>query len=167
MPNRVLLCDFGVSAMLPSNASKRTTFIGTPYWMAPEVITTGASYDYKADIWSFGITVLEMANGEPPMSGQDARRAIMLIPKQRAPRLEGGTWSREMREFVTGCLNEEPADVSRCGRGVQAMSDSNCLSACPPASSRRRRSFDSNPSSRSRTSTSCWSTCRNGKTEAT
>ncbi len=79
--------------------------------MAPEVITTGASYDYKADIWSLGITILEMANGEPPMSGQAAERALMLITKQRAPRLEGSGWSREMKEFVVGCLNEEPQDV--------------------------------------------------------
>jgi protein-serine/threonine kinase len=112
MPNRVLLCDFGVSALLPSTASKRTTFIGTPYWMAPEVITTGASYDTKADIWSFGITILEMANGEPPMFGQPAERALAMITKQRAPRLEGG-WSKEMKDFVVGCLNEEPADVGR------------------------------------------------------
>jgi len=109
MPNRVLLCDFGVSALLPSTTSKRTTFIGTPYWMAPEVITTGTSYDTKADIWSFGITILEMANGDPPMYGQPAERALAMITKQRAPRLDGG-WSKEMKDFVVGCLNEEPAD---------------------------------------------------------
>lgn len=108
-PNRVLLCDFGVSALLPSTSSKRTTFVGTPYWMAPEVITKGRSYDYKADIWSFGITTLEMAHGEPPMSGKTAQMALALIPKESAPRLEG-SWSREMKEFVAGCLTEEPAD---------------------------------------------------------
>lgn len=84
--------------------------------MAPEVITEGRMYDSKADIWSLGITTLEMAHGEPPLSGQPAGHAIMVIPKSRAPRLEGGSWSREMREFVVGCLNEEPADVSAsCG----------------------------------------------------
>jgi protein-serine/threonine kinase len=80
--------------------------------MAPEVITEGRMYDSKADIWSLGITLLEMAYGEPPMSGQPAARAVMLIgdKKMRAPKLEGGNWSREMQEFVVGCLNEEPSD---------------------------------------------------------
>lgn len=108
-PNRVLLCDFGVSALLPSTSSKRTTFVGTPYWMAPEVITKGRSYDYKADIWSFGITVLEMAHGEPPMSGKTAQAALALIPKESAPRLSG-SWSKDMKEFVVSCLDEEPND---------------------------------------------------------
>lgn len=80
--------------------------------MAPEVVTEGRLYDSKADIWSLGITLLEMANGEPPMSGQPAARAVMLIgdKKMRAPRLEGGNWSKDMRDFVVGCLNEEPSD---------------------------------------------------------
>lgn len=110
------LCDFGVSAPLflsSSNSSKRTTFIGTPYWMAPEVIL-GQGYDTKADIWGLGITVLEVAdeNGEPPLAKEDAMRAIMMIPKQKPPRLpEGGGWSKEMREFVAGCLNEKPDEV--------------------------------------------------------
>jgi protein-serine/threonine kinase len=81
--------------------------------MAPEVITEGKMYDAKADIWSLGITLLEMAYGEPPMSGQPAARAVMLIgdKKMRAPRLEGN-WSRDMKDFVVGCLNEEPSDRS-------------------------------------------------------
>ena len=80
--------------------------------MAPEVVTEGRLYDAKADIWSLGITLLEMAYGEPPMSGQPAARAVMLLgdKKMRAPRLEGDIWSKEMREFVLGCLNEEPGD---------------------------------------------------------
>lgn len=80
--------------------------------MAPEVVTEGRMYDAKADIWSLGITLLEMAYGEPPMSGQPAARAVMLLgdKRMRAPRLEGDHWSKEMRDFVVGCLNEEPAD---------------------------------------------------------
>lgn len=80
--------------------------------MAPEVVTEGRLYDSKADIWSLGITMLEMAYGEPPMSGQPAARAVMLLgdKRMRAPRLEGAHWSKEMREFVVGCLNEEPSD---------------------------------------------------------
>lgn len=81
--------------------------------MAPEVITEGKLYDSKADIWSLGITLLEMCYGEPPMSGQPAARAVMLIgdKKMRAPRLEGN-WSKDMKDFVIGCLNEEAADRS-------------------------------------------------------
>lgn len=111
-PHRILLCDFGVAALLQSSTSKRSTFVGTPYWMAPEVVTEGRMYDAKADIWSLGITLLEMAYGEPPMSGQPAARAVMLLgdKRMRAPRLEGDHWSKEMRDFVVGCLNEEPAD---------------------------------------------------------
>ncbi|GMK56945.1 hypothetical protein CspeluHIS016_0307850 [Cutaneotrichosporon spelunceum] len=111
-PPRILLCDFGVAALLASNTSKRSTFVGTPYWMAPEVVTQGRLYDVKADIWSLGITLLEMAHGEPPMHGQPAAHAVKILgdKKLRAPRLEGGTWSKEMRDFVVACLNEEPAD---------------------------------------------------------
>jgi protein-serine/threonine kinase len=80
--------------------------------MAPEVVTQGKLYDIKADIWSLGITLLEMARGEPPMSGQPAAHAVKILAdkKLRAPRLEGGTWSKEMRDFVVACLNEEPGD---------------------------------------------------------
>jgi len=79
--------------------------------MAPEVVTEGKTYDAKADIWSLGITLLEMAYGEPPMAGQPAARAVMLLgdKKMRAPRLEGD-WSSSMREFAVGCLNEEAGD---------------------------------------------------------
>jgi len=81
--------------------------------MAPEVITEGRMYDSKADIWSLGITLLEMCYGEPPMSGQPAARAVMLIgdKKMRAPRLDGN-WSKDMKDFVVACLNEEPGDRS-------------------------------------------------------
>jgi len=80
--------------------------------MAPEVVTEGRLYDSKADIWSLGITLLEMAYGEPPMSGQPAARVVMLIgdKKMRAPKLEGPQWSKDMKDFATACLNEEPGD---------------------------------------------------------
>jgi serine/threonine protein kinase len=97
--------------LLPSQSAKRTTFVGTPYWMAPEVISKGRSYDFKADIWSFGITMLEMALGEPPMMGQTAAMALSLIPKSSAPRLQG-EWSQEMKEFVASALQENPDEVS-------------------------------------------------------
>ena len=80
--------------------------------MAPEVVTEGRMYDSQADVWSLGITLLEMAYGEPPMAGQPAARAVMMLgdKKMRAPQLEGEGWSQSMRDFVTGCLNEEPGD---------------------------------------------------------
>lgn len=106
---RVQLCDFGVSAQLSSHHGKRQTLVGTPWWMAPELIS-GTQYNYKADIWSLGITLLEMANGRPPLSNEDAGRALMLIPNQPPPRLEGGHWTSGLREIVAMCLNERPED---------------------------------------------------------
>ncbi|KAL7324415.1 kinase that interacts with cdc31p, variant 4 [Mucor circinelloides] len=100
----VQLCDFGVAA---ANSFRRSTFVGTPYWMAPEVIREGASYDYKADIWSLGITVYEMATGNPPLANVDPMRAISVIPKSAPPRLPD-TFSPAIREFVDCCLSEHP-----------------------------------------------------------
>ena len=110
---KVLLCDFGVAASLVSSSvhSKRSTFVGTPYWMAPEVITQGKTYDQSADIWSLGITIYEMVTGNPPLSDQEQMRAIMLIPKSKPPRLPAdGNFSTLLREFVGLCLNEEPKE---------------------------------------------------------
>ncbi|KAG2211201.1 hypothetical protein INT47_006320 [Mucor saturninus] len=98
----VQLCDFGVAA---ANSFRRSTFVGTPYWMAPEVIREGASYDYKADIWSLGITVYEMATGNPPLANIDPMRAISVIPKSAPPKLPD-TFSPAIREFVESCLSE-------------------------------------------------------------
>lgn len=106
---RILLCDFGVAASLPLH-SKRSTFVGTPYWMAPEVITEGKSYDTKADVWSLGITIYEMATGNPPLAEVEQMRVIMLIPKSKPPRLPEGDFSQAMRDFVAACLNEEPKE---------------------------------------------------------
>ncbi|KAB5593071.1 hypothetical protein CTheo_3453 [Ceratobasidium theobromae] len=107
---RVMLCDFGVSALLATPHSKRSTFVGTPQWMAPEVIL-GQPYDTKADIWGLGITLYEMATGAPPHADQDHMRALMLIPKLKPPKLPDSTdASKEMREFMALCLREVPGD---------------------------------------------------------
>ncbi|CAH1757261.1 7310_t:CDS:10 [Entrophospora sp. SA101] len=104
---KVQLCDFGVAGQLTASSSKRTSFVGTPYWMAPEVIIEGATYDMKADIWSLGITVYEIATGNPPYHDQSAMRAIQLIPRNPPAQLEG-PYSIPLKEFVSLCLNECP-----------------------------------------------------------
>ncbi|ORX58096.1 Pkinase-domain-containing protein [Hesseltinella vesiculosa] len=106
----VQLCDFGVAGQTTISHLKRQTFVGTPYWMAPEVIREGASYDYKADIWSLGITVYEMATGNPPFSHVDPMRAVIMIPKSKPSKLDPALYSPAIREFVDLCLCEEPQE---------------------------------------------------------
>ncbi|WAQ85822.1 hypothetical protein PtA15_6A451 [Puccinia triticina] len=108
--NRVLLCDFGIAAPLQSTNHKRSTFIGTPYWMAPEVITDGKLYDTKADIWSLGITLYEMLNGNPPFSDLTPAKVILKIPRSQPAKLEGNQFSNGVKEFLAACLIDEPND---------------------------------------------------------
>ncbi|ODQ63909.1 kinase-like protein, partial [Nadsonia fulvescens var. elongata DSM 6958] len=105
---RVQLCDFGVAAQLSTNKLKRNTIVGTPYWMAPEVIMEGSAYNFKADIWSLGITIYEIATGSPPYSNQEAMKVILLIPRSKPARLEGSQYSPCLKEFVALCLDEQP-----------------------------------------------------------
>lgn len=101
------LADFGVSAELTNTMAKRKTVIGTPYWMAPEVLQS-MPYNGKADIWSLAITAIEMAVGEPPHSSIHPMRAIFLIPTSPPPSLPNPEeWSKEFNDFIrVSCLKD-------------------------------------------------------------
>uniref|UniRef100_A0AAQ4S0K8 non-specific serine/threonine protein kinase n=1 Tax=Gasterosteus aculeatus aculeatus TaxID=481459 RepID=A0AAQ4S0K8_GASAC len=96
------------SAQLDRTVGRRNTFIGTPYWMAPEVIACDenpdATYDFKSDLWSLGITAIEMAEGAPPLCDMHPMRALFLIPRNPAPRLKSKKWSKKFQSFIDSCL---------------------------------------------------------------
>ncbi|XP_068626497.1 myosin-IIIb-like isoform X2 [Battus philenor] len=105
----VKLVDFGVSSHLAATAARRNTSVGTPYWMAPEVIACeqqlDQSYDCRCDVWSVGITAIELAEGEPPLSGLHPMRALFQIPRNPPPSLtHPELFSSQLSGFISECL---------------------------------------------------------------
>lgn len=102
------IADFGVSAQLSTIHSKRVTAIGAPFWMAPEVIKE-EEYDGKADVWSLGISVIEMAEGKPPYHEVHPMRAIFMIPQKESPTFKDpSAWSADLVSFLSKCLVKDP-----------------------------------------------------------
>ncbi|KAF8070235.1 Pkinase-domain-containing protein [Lyophyllum atratum] len=107
---KVVICDFGVSALLATSFSKRNTLTGTPHWMAPELLQTLPVYDTKADIWSLGILIYEMIKGSPPHNTVENIKVMDLIPKAKPPRLQDQEAGKDLRDFMAMCLKESPAE---------------------------------------------------------
>ncbi|XP_030547123.1 serine/threonine-protein kinase 3/4 isoform X2 [Rhodamnia argentea] len=129
----VKLGDFGVAAQLTRTMSKRNTFIGTPHWMAPEVIQENR-YDGKVDVWALGVSAIEMAEGLPPRASVHPMRVIFMISIEPAPMLEDKEkWSLVFHDFVAKCLTKEPRPrptasemlkhkfIEKCQCGASAM----------------------------------------------
>ncbi|XP_076234684.1 myosin-IIIb isoform X3 [Calliopsis andreniformis] len=105
----VKLVDFGVSSHLAATLARKNTSVGTPYWMAPEVIACeqqlDSSYDSRCDVWSVGITAIELAEGDPPLSELHPMRALFQIPRNPPPALKNpDIHSPELVDFITECL---------------------------------------------------------------
>uniref|UniRef100_A0A4W3GXY0 Serine/threonine kinase 10 n=1 Tax=Callorhinchus milii TaxID=7868 RepID=A0A4W3GXY0_CALMI len=109
----IKLADFGVSAKNTKTLQKRNSFIGTPYWMAPEVVMCetmkDTPYDYKSDIWSLGITLIEMAQIEPPHHELNPMRVLLKIAKGEPPTLDNPSkWSKDFKDFLKKALDKNP-----------------------------------------------------------
>ncbi|PNF33494.1 hypothetical protein B7P43_G00558 [Cryptotermes secundus] len=114
MSGGVKLADFGVSAKNKFTLQKHDTFIGTPYWMAPEVVLCETfrdnPYDFKVDIWSLGITLIEFAQMEPPNHEMSPMRVLLKIQKSDPPKLDQPSkWSKDFNDFIAKCLTKDPS----------------------------------------------------------
>ncbi|XP_030796722.1 myosin-IIIa [Rhinopithecus roxellana] len=108
----VKLVDFGVSAQLTSTRHHRNTSVGTPFWMAPEVIACeqqlDTTYDARCDTWSLGITAIELGDGDPPLADLHPMRALFKIPRNPPPKLrQPELWSAEFNDFISKCLTKD------------------------------------------------------------
>jgi len=119
MEGHAKLADFGVSGQLTDTMAKRNTLIGTPFWMAPEIIQE-IGYDCVADIWSLGITALEMAEGKAPYAEIHPMRAIFMIPTKPPPSFsQPDDWSPEFIDFVSLCLMKNPESRAKASELLQ------------------------------------------------
>ncbi|XP_020778580.1 serine/threonine-protein kinase TAO1-like isoform X2 [Boleophthalmus pectinirostris] len=107
-PGQVKLADFGSASI----ASPANSFVGTPYWMAPEVILAmdEGQYDGKVDVWSLGITCIELAERKPPLFNMNAMSALYHIAQNESPTLQSSEWSDYFRNFIDSCLQKIPQD---------------------------------------------------------
>lgn len=128
----IKLVGFSVATQLSSERDKAKTFVGTPYWMSPEVIEAKsgiASYDEKADIWALGITCIELAEVNPPLSEITPMRALFQIPVRDPPKLQNQkNWSPEFHDFLTQALVKDPKDRKSAKELLQHPFVSNCKS---------------------------------------
>ena len=118
----VMLCDFGVSALLQGANNRRDTWIGSPYWMAPEIVSSATSYDVKVDIWSLGVTLYEMIKGSPPLAHLGPEEVLKRIPNSQPPRLGEEDSSLLLRQFLGSCLKEFPDEVRDTKSGFSSIS---------------------------------------------
>ena len=138
----VKVADFGFCAELTKRSGKRNTVVGTPFWMAPEVIR-GANYDTMVDMWSVGILAFECAQGNPPHLGVSPIRAMFLIATQGGPALDG-EWSDDLKDFISSCCQKEPTSRPTAGEALQhpflqKASSAMEASVCFTEASQRRR----------------------------
>lgn len=115
----VMLCDFGVAALLQGMNNRRDTWIGSPYWMAPEIVSGSSSYDVKVDIWSLGVTLYEMIKGTPPLAHLRPEDALKRIGKSQPPRLGEEDSSTLMRSFLASCLKENSVEVRFSNKSME------------------------------------------------
>ncbi|KAK8519985.1 hypothetical protein V6N13_031540 [Hibiscus sabdariffa] len=115
----VKLSDFGVSACMLDSGDRhrcRNTFTGTPCWMAPEVMQAETGYGSKADIWSFGITALELAHGHPPLSQYPPLKVLLMTVQNDPPRLGDKKFSKSFKDMVAMCLVKDPKKRPTAGK---------------------------------------------------